>query len=62
MTANNHIENDQWTVVKITEEVRKSLIRDVIRGEIDRSKYPDLWPPDFQMIDIKVTWPTDTND
>jgi hypothetical protein len=47
----------KWTKVKIAEPLRKKLIRAILKGEIDRAEYPELWPKDHTLIEVNVTWP-----
>lgn len=45
---------DKWGPVVVPQEIKRDLIRSIIRGSIDRDNFPALWPEKLLII---VNWP-----
>ncbi len=59
MKIPEHYQHPIWTPFEISDEGKKrELIKQILRGEIHRDQFPDIWPP--EALRIVVTWPEDT--
>lgn len=61
MEDNKHIDQntERWLPVDVPPELRRQLIRDILKGTIPRDQYPALWPEGFKFYNVVVTWPKD---
>ncbi len=53
-------ENQKWEPIEVPENLKKPLIRQILKGRIIREQFKELWPEDVLLI--KVIWPKDEND
>lgn len=43
-----------WQPVTLTDSDRRALIRQAVKGTIDRRDFPALWPPEYLKMTITL--------
>ncbi len=50
---------NKWESIQVPETIKKELIKQILKGTINREQFPELWPP--ELLGIQVILPKDEN-
>lgn len=54
----NETEFVEWDPIEVPDELRRKLVRQIMRGRIIRADFPELWPL-MKKITVNIHWPDD---